>query len=227
MKSKNGDTRYSEAEMGSVFMSALTSRRGLPGIGPVWKAFEEVHAMRGRPDFVAIVRPPEKRLRKQSSALNMVACNVLASLCPRKPLGISTLSLRTGLSEAAVKAALAVLEGTGCAMGSDRSTFTLTAGRGYTGIETWAFELKLRNAKRAVFQAQQYRMFAQRVVIVVPPRERKKYVEHSVALARWGIGVATFDPASEEFRMRRRPRRSQPVVRGHQVYVLSRIVNGE
>lgn len=227
MTQRHESTKYSEAEMACAFKSALTSRRGLPGVGPVWKAFEEVHATRGRPDFVAIVRAPEKRLRKQSSSLNMAACSVLASLCPRKALGIGTLSSRAGLSERAVKAALAVLERAGYAMGSERSTFTLAHGSGYGNIETWAFELKLRNAKRAVFQAQQYRLFAQRVVIVVPPKQLKKFLDLSVTLGRWGIGVATFDPVSSEFRLNRRPRRSEPVAKRHQVYVLSRIVNEE
>lgn len=227
MKFQHESTKYSEAEMAWAFKSALTSRRGLPGVGPVWKAFEEVQATRGRPDFVAIVRPPEKRLRRQSSSLNMAACSVLESLYSRRALSISTLSLRSGISERAVKAALAVLERAGHATETKRSTFSLAPGAGYESIETWAFELKLRNVKRAVFQAQQYRLFARRVLIVAPPEQFKKYFGHFVTLGRWGIGVATFDPASGDFRIRRRPRRSDPVARGHQVYVLSRMVNGE
>ncbi len=217
---------YTEAEMAHAFKAILSSPQGLPGIGPVWRAFEEVNATRGRPDFVAIVRPPEKQLRNASSSLNMAASSVLASLYNQRPLTVATLVRKTGLAESAVRRSLRLLEKEGHARETPSATFLRSDGPGYDAVEAWAFELKLRGTKRAVFQAQQYRMFAQRVVIVVPPGQLAKCREHAVTLNRWGIGVATFDPISGEFRLSRRPRRGQPVTKGHQEYVLSRIVNG-
>ena len=40
--------------------------------------------------------------------------------------------------------------------------------------EIWTFELKLSNPKKAVFQAQQSRAYAERAIIVVPPGQEKE-----------------------------------------------------
>jgi hypothetical protein len=91
-------------------------------------------------------------------------------------------------------------------------------------VQVWAFELKLDKPKRAVFQAQQYRSFAQRVMIVVPPNQYAIYKKFRLAMRRWGIGLATFDPTSLEFVVRRAPRLGHPHSRQHQAYALFQLL---
>jgi len=91
-------------------------------------------------------------------------------------------------------------------------------------IEIWAFELKLDKPKRAVFQAQQYRSFAQNVLIVVPPSQIPLYSKFSLALRRWGIGLASFEPTLSEFQLCRPPRLSQPNSRHQQAYAMFQLL---
>jgi hypothetical protein len=90
--------------------------------------------------------------------------------------------------------------------------------------EVWAFELKLSDSKRAVFQAQQCKAFAERVIIVVPPSQAKNYNRFRDSMNRWGIGLASFDPHSAIFIILKSPRKTRPFSREHRMYAISQML---
>jgi hypothetical protein len=103
-------------------------------------------------------------------------------------------------------------------------SFILSGGSAVFEIETTAFELKLKSPRRAVFQAQQYTLFAQTVWIVVPPLQARSYDVFRSVLARWGIGLATFNPNNHRFVPVVATRRRSPGSREHQAYAMLRLV---
>jgi hypothetical protein len=88
-----------------------------------------------------------------------------------------------------------------------------------------AFELKLCHPRRALFQAQQYTLFAHRVVIVVPPTQIGRFAPYLSSLQRWGIGLAGFDLLTRRFHLSVAPQRTSPASRQHQAYALLRLAS--
>jgi hypothetical protein len=66
-------------------------------------------------------------------------------------------------------------------------------------------------------------MYANRALIVVPPGQDKKYLHYRMSMNRWSIGLATFDPYSDEFIILLRGRKSRVVSTQYQIYTLSKI----
>ena len=56
---------------------------------------------------------------------------------------------------------------------TDKGSYILGESSCFLGIEVWAFELKLKDPKRAIFQAQQSRSYAEYSIIVVPPGQER------------------------------------------------------
>jgi hypothetical protein len=65
-----------------------------------------------------------------------------------------------------------------------------------SNLELWAYELKLRDWKRALYQALRYRKFASRVCVVMPPNAKHLLQQNSGLFRRLGVGALVFDPDS-------------------------------
>jgi len=224
MKTHGVELGYTEDEMATVFEHRLRSRRSLRGIGRFSKIFREVECHRGRPDFVGIIsRGKPNELRHQSSH-NVASARVLSLLKKRSPRSLSSLTQQMDMKAQTVRHALRQLEASGLVEELANGSFILSGGSAIFEIETTAFELKLKNPRRAVFQAQQYTLFAQQVWIVVPPSQAQTYDAYRAVLARWGIGLATFSPRSHRFTPIISARRHAPGSREHQAYAMLRLV---
>ncbi len=218
------ELKYTEEQMANAFERRLRSRRPLQGIGGFTKVFREVECHRGRPDFVAIVsRNGPRGLRHQSSH-NVASARLLSLLKKRSPHSVRSLGEQIDMSVATVRRALRHLEKSGLVEELANGSFVLSGGSAIFEIETAAFELKLKNPRRAVFQAQQCTLFAQQVWIVVPPSQAKNYDVYRPVLARWGIGLATFNPNNHRFAPVVTARRGIPGSREHQAYAVLRLI---
>jgi hypothetical protein len=76
------------------------------------------------------------------------------------------------------------------------------------GSEIWAFELKLRDWRRALYQALRYRSFAHYAVVVLPERRPSVTIDVS-AFALFGIGLVVV-PESGGPRFAIAPRKQRP-----------------
>lgn len=63
-----------------------------------------------------------------------------------------------------------------------------------------AFELKVRDWRRAFAQAIRYRYFADRAIVVLPPRIASRAAAFLDAFRRHGVGLWSFDPEAGEIR---------------------------
>jgi len=215
---------YTEDQMAVAFERVLKSRQGLAGLGPFWRVFREVDCHRGRPDFVAI--EGKQKFRVEANSLGFVAATVLALLRPSAHRSLNYLVTKSGFSRPSVRLAIRDLKRLGHIRQSDKGeSYTLDPRRNLFDVEVWAFELKLDKPKRAIFQAQQYRLFAQKVLIVVPPTQVASYTKHHGTMERWGIGLASFDPDTKQFSVEIAARWGEPVSKQQQIFALGRLLD--
>jgi hypothetical protein len=214
---------YSEADMSDAFARFLNGRRARATIGPLWKIFREVSCLRGRPDFLALQRNGSSRARslKDIALLGECGTALLAVLETNQPHALDYLVHHTRFTMASVRRSLKELAARNIAVETPRRTWLLAPSFDLGNLEIWAFELKIRDVRRAIFQAQQYALFAHRVCIVLPPERANLVPRFEKSLASWGIGVALFDPKGSVFSLIHPPRRNAAASRRHGIYALS------
>ena len=210
--------------MGRAFRTALVTKHGLPGIGKLWKVFEEVRCHRGCPISWRLHSMSEVGFGATAGILTLAASTLLALLKANAPRTVQFLTRRTGYSTRTVRCTLKKLDALGYVHETNHGSFILGRSRNVLDVETWAFELKLEKPGRAIFQAQQYRAFAHRVLIVVPPGAIATYVKFEKTMQRWGLGLASFDPLTGSFAIKRSPRSQRPRSRQHQLYAVFQLL---
>jgi hypothetical protein len=215
---------FTEDEMADAFERLLRSGRSLPGVGRLSRIFREVNCQRGRPDFIALAYGSTRFLTGESISAKFSGSLLLSFLHERAPRSLAYLSKHSGLSRRIVSEATTELVNRHYALRTESGSYLLNPAKPIRQVQVWAFELKLDKPKRAVFQAQQYRSFAQRVLIVVPPSQLALYERFRIATRRWGIGLATFDPITSEFQVCQSPRIGDPHSRHHQAYALFQLL---
>jgi len=218
---------FTEEEMADAFERLLKAGRALPGVGRLSRVFREVDCHRGRPDFIALARGTTRFLTGRSITLKFAGSLVMSFLHDRSPRSTAYLREHSGLSLRSIKSAVNELVERKYVLRVGVDSFLLNPARPLRQVHVWAFELKLDKPKRAVFQAQQYRSFAQSVLIVAPPSQRPLYKNFAMAMRRWGIGFATFDPITDDFVIHRMPRVGAPHSRHHQAYALFQLLNDD
>jgi hypothetical protein len=216
---------YTEEQMADAFERFMLAKRGLPGIGYLSKVFREVDCQQGRPDFIALAGRKRRFLNSNSVSLKLAGSLVLSFLHEGSARTPAYLCEHSGLSFRSIQLALAELIKHRYVKRTESGAYVASASRSLRAVEVLAIELKLDRPRRAVFQAQQCRAFAQRVLIVIPPSQLRTYKKYNVALRRWGIGIGTFDLASDEFVLRRKPRGSKPHSRQHQAYAMFQLLD--
>jgi hypothetical protein len=218
---------FTEEEMADAFECLLKAGKTLPGIGRFSRVFREVDCQRGRPDFVALAHGTTRFLAGKSITVKFAGSLVLSFLHERSPRSTAYLCEQSGLSMRTIETATGELVKHKYVLRTESGAYILNPKRPLRHVQAWAFELKLNRPKRAVFQAQQYRSFAQGVLIVVPPEQLGLYNKFDLAMRRWGIGLASFNPLTKEFFVTRRPRIGKPRSRHHQAYALFQLLSND
>lgn len=215
---------YSEAQMADRFLHVLRSKAGIPGLGQFTSVFREVDCLRGRADFLAVATPHDASIVRITSHLGLTDSAVLAQLKYGSPRTTSYLTNTTGFSTRSIRSSLEKMRSLNMIKRAGDDSYLIANLNSLFKARLWAFELKIANMKRAVFQAQQYRALAGTVMIVVPPEKSQVVARFSPALRIWGIGVATFDYFSREVRIVRLPASGRPVSRQHHLYAVAQLL---
>lgn len=184
----------------------------------------EIDCSRGRPDFLAVKFPNDFQLDFSLRSVGYVGAYILSML---KPISVRTfdyLRSHCTYSESSLKRTLNNLLDLGYVKYSESpSCFVLGEKCCFPQYEIWSFELKLSNTKRAIFQAQQSRIFADRSIIVVPPGRERPFFRYQQSLDRFGIGVAVFDPINLVYEILVPPKNKKASCKQDQIYTLMQI----
>lgn len=217
---------YTEDEMARAFQDVLQSQEGLPGVGVFDAVYREVSCRQGRPDFIGLRYISCVGLRGNLSVPGFVGPSVLHNLKPKAPRTLEYLVNNMEFARESIRRSLRSLVEKGYVEQTESGAYRLALVSSERKPEIWTFELKLNNPKKAVFQAQQSRAFAERAIIVVPPGQERNYERFRETMQRWHIGLATFDIATGTFLFVRKGRKAQALSRMQQLYALSQMQAG-
>lgn len=217
---------YSEEDMAQAFQRLLLSKNGLPSVGGFSAIYREISCQQGRPDFIALRYAPSAAESEHMKVCGLVSPAILRRLKPAAPRTIDYLVAKLEFGRDSIRRSLRQLIERGYIEQLESGAFRLADVNRLQMPEIWAFELKLNNPKRAVFQAQQSRSYAERAIIVVPPGQDKNYRRFEMTMQRWHIGLATFEPFTGIFQFVRKGRKSRALSPAQQLYTLSQLSAG-
>lgn len=214
---------YSEEDMAHAFQRLLLSENGLPCVGVFSAIYREISCQQGRPDFIALRYTSTSRGGDHMNVRGLVGPAILQKLKPVAPRTFNYLVEKLEFAKDSIQRSLRQLIERGYVEQLESGTYRLANVNQLETPEIWTFELKLNNPKKAVFQAQQSRAYAERAIIVVPPGQEKNYERFRGTMQRWHIGLATFDPFTCVFRFVMKGRKSRALSPVQQIYTLSQI----
>lgn len=209
--------------MANAFQIALQSHEGLEGVGVFDAVYREVSCRQGKPDFIALRYVSCGESPNGLHVPGLVGPAVLHILKPRATRTLDYLVKSIEFNRESIRRALRHLLDKGYVEQTKSGSYRLASVFSKPNPEIWSFELKLSNPKKAVFQAQQSRAFAERAIIVIPLGQERNYERFRKTMQRWHIGLATFDPVTGAFRFVRKGRKTQALSRTHRLYALSQM----
>lgn len=141
---------------------------GLPGRRTF--TMEEVEGIHGCVDRMMVSLPSGVRPARARSELlrQETCCRIVVALRAKQPKSVDQLVLEVARSRKTVRYWLARMEQEGLVRAVSAQGHVLGPKSSLPDCEIWCFEGKLRNWKRALYQATRYRAFAHRSLVVMP-----------------------------------------------------------
>ena len=212
---------YSEEEMAQAFQRLLLSENGLPGVGCFGAIYREISCRQGRPDFIALRYKSSSDQRHSINVPGIVGPAILQSLKPKASRTFDYLVGKLEFGRGSVRKSLRLMIKKGYIEQLESGAYRRAAEINHEKPEIRTFERKLNNPKKAVFQAQQSRAYAERAIIVVPPGQERNYQRFCETMQRRHVGLSTFNPITGVFRFVRKGRKGRALSPTQQIYTLS------
>ena len=185
----------------------------------------EIEFMQGRPDFVCASYPTRKSSHRKAERIGGListtsSASLLSHLKPLAPRSVEYLRAQTGLSNGNFEQIVRKLRSENLIKVKANKNQRLLSAPSLPAAEVCVFELKLEKWRRAVFQALQYRVAANRVAIVMPAKLVHRIEPFGDRLRDFGVGVISLDTSSGEFRTIIHPRKNKPLSLRHYYFAL-------
>lgn len=183
-----------EDELRSSFVSLADSKLWSRYAAETTRAVMESECSAGRADWVWAAAsghwPPAAvaDLIHRPSHARFLAC--LKSRAPRSEAFLRT---RLQISPAAMRPVVRLLLDAGLIQEPAAKCYVLGPTFAEPRAEVTAFEFKLHNWRRALYQAIRYRAFAHRVFVVVPATTVPSVLPHADTFCRFRVGVLSWD----------------------------------
>lgn len=231
MKTASSRPGLTEQFLADRFQEVTTSTDNSVPRVPLFQAmYREVSCAQGIADFVGVVRPTGRAENavKEPLPLNCslsAASRVLGALVTaKKPVAADALATSIGLSPRIVSHALKYLMRSSLVRAPAPGWYSFPNESSVPWPDMWAFEVKLSDWHRAVFQALQYAAFASHVLVVMPQSKSNVAIANRDLFARLGVGLLLFDPYTGHARQVAPARRIGPASAAQAVYAAGRIL---
>jgi hypothetical protein len=218
-----------EEYLSRLFEALLESsawRRKYPKVQRVEK---EVACRQGIPDFVAATM--DVPLATSSTAtiartMSLPACARLLSLLkPNAPRTEGYLHRVSGLSDPVFHRALRRLDESNLIEERGGARYVLSPLMAGLDGELWAFELKLLDWQRALYQSLQYQAFADRSFVVVPEEMSGRFEKNAARFERFGIGLIAIGNGDNHLREISPARKTRPHSRLHRFVAIGQLLS--
>lgn len=217
-----------EATLAAKFSSWLVDHSRKSQIPVFHEVFDEVECKQGIPDIIGLSgdwRPSVFPVLQSGHRVSLNALSSILALFSDRDLHTSNyLESRSGLSSGTAKQTLSVLCQLGLIARTPRGSFRLEANLSWLESDMWAFELKLHDWRRALFQTMQYRTFASYEVLVMPSEKRRAISRQLSFFQSAGIGVMLFDAATNDGEILVDPKQNKPTSKQHKIFAMCRLL---
>ena len=231
MKTASSRPGLTEQFLADRFQEVITSADNSVPRVPIFQAtYREVSCAQGIADFVGVVRPTGRAESEAKAPLSLncslsAASRVLGALVTaQKPVAANALAASTGLSPRVVSHTLQYLMRSSLVRAPALGWYSFPSESAVPWPDMWAFEVKLSNWHRAVFQALQYAAFASHVLVIMPQSKSKVAIANRDLFGRLGVGLLLFDPYTGHTRQVAPARRIGPASAAQAVYAAGRIL---
>lgn len=222
-----GEKKISESILATSFEKCL--RNGCFKEFPKFRVVaREIACRQGIADFITIAgrglqQEHFEKINRVFNGSTESYVRVFSLLKPSLARREKYITEKSGLSLKTVRIMLKQLKEKQAAVELKKGLFVLSHKWRMKSMELWAFELKISNRKRAIFQSLQYKAFADRVIIVFP-MEKEKLLEKSIEqFKKFKVGVMLFDAVKNNYRILLPPIKSKPSSRAHRLFAFSKI----
>lgn len=218
-----------EMNMGNNFQNLLENKDGIKEFPNFKAVFRELNCKQGIPDFIAITELHSYIFQKNiydtvGGSLDSSSL-IISLLKPKSPRTFKYIVDKTGLSTITVKKVLKDLIVNKIICKTEKGLFVLNKEWELPKVELWAFELKLKDWKRALFQCLQYKAFANRVMLVMPEDKENLITKNIDIIKKYQIGIMLFDTDNFNYKIIAKPPKLIPNSRSHNIYAVGKITN--
>lgn len=192
--------------------------------------FKELNSAQGKPDYV--VSPTRLRIKsgirrhRVAKAISKPSSATILSLLKKSaPRTEKYLIEQSRFTHQVIKYTLADLQALRLIRKSGKSSYFLAESFPNTDFEMWAFELKIANWQRALYQTLQYKSFAHREYVVISELRANRVERHIDKFRILNVGLLTFDEEKNSLRLIYKPRKHKPTSRYHYIYTLGKFLD--
>lgn len=213
---------YSELEMSITFENAI-KKHSIKGLPSFELLFKEVSCQQGIPDFVGLSSARFIQAHDFSNLSSTESSSIILSLLKHKAgRRKSYIKKKTNISDATLNRVLRELQSNNFII-EKNDLYYLSVEDVPTNDTIWAFELKLSNWKRALFQALQYKAFANYSVVVFPFEKEKVLRQNLSTFTEFNVGILLFDSKSQKAKWLRRPQKEKSISKWQTLFLLGQI----
>jgi len=220
--------KISEQYLSDLFKSMVIEKFKKEYSISIYSLLSEMETAQGKPDFVALtskfnINPKNKRIQIANAMSKPSSAMILSILKSKSPRTTNYIKMKTAISQPVVKNTLKLLESVKI-IERNNNSYMLSENFPNHKLEFWAFELKVENWQRALYQALQYKTFSHRSFVVIwgeNIQRAKRQIEKFKTLNVGLIALDTIDPTLEVIHF---PRRSKPASKYHYIYALGKFI---
>ena len=220
-------SQISELQMSVAFEKLIKSDIHVNGMPKFDLFYKEIVCQQGIADFIGIIY--EKKMDRFSFLDNIVSLEsgtlVLSLLKHKAPRSEIYLLEKTGLSEKTISRVINELLDKDIIQKIREKTYVISSNLFIPEFDIWAFELKLSNWKRALFQALQYKAFANYSSIVVPLEKEYLLSKQLPLFRKLNVGIILFDYDKSKIRFLIRPKKEKSTSKWHRFYAMGKLAN--
>lgn len=221
----------SELDFTHAFEKYLKRRslQDFPGFSAIYR---EVNGFQGVPDLVTIHGPKPKLnqirvLKKVLDQEGRASLSILSLFVSGKAHSIEFVAKRVRISTDMIQRSLNALESLGILERTNTNNFTIATKHSIPNFEIWAFELKMSNWKRALFQTTQAKAFADKAVAVFPIEREDLVRTNFRAFKKMRVGLLLFDAEKMTHKFVVKPTNSLHKIDYFKLYTLAQIAKGD
>lgn len=220
-------SQISELQMSVAFEKLLKSDMHVNSMPKFNLLYKEIVCQQGIADFIGIKY--EKEMDQFSFLNNIISLEsgtlLLSLLKYKAPRSEKYLLEKTGLSEKTINRVIKELLDNDIIQNISEKTYVISSNLVIPEFDIWAFELKLSNWKRALFQALQYKAFANYSSIVVPIEKEYLLSKQLSLFKKLNVGIILFDYDNNKIRFLVRPKKEKSTSKWHRFYAIGKLAN--